>query len=156
MCTEAALNNIWIILDQFTCCMGLQKTCFMGHGVIIYICYNIYMLHGVIIYRARQVWMKIKFKARTDIVITEKAFFLIITLINQEVWRLTQFRPALRRDLWEGGGKCLQYLKRVGTEKRTQRHKDFKMGVGASWVKGWVCQRPGHPIFDGTYVMCCL
>ena len=95
MCTEAALNNIWIILDQFTCCMGLQKTCFMGHGVIIYICYNIYMLHGVIIYRARQVWMKIKFKARTDIVITEKAFFLIITLINQEVWRLTQFRPAL-------------------------------------------------------------
>ena len=94
MCTEAALNNIWIILDQFTCCMGLQKTCFMGHGVIIYICYNIYMLHGVIIYRARQVWMKIKFKARTDIVVTEKAFFLIITLINQEVWRLTQFRPA--------------------------------------------------------------
>ena len=117
MCMEAALNNIWIILDQFTCCMGLQKTCFMGHGVIIYICYNIYMLHGVIIYRARQVWMKIKFKARTDIVITEKAFFLIITLINQEVWRLTQFRPAPLPPFFLGGGNkfWLPPLEREGS-----------------------------------------
>ena len=65
MCTEATLNNIWIILDQFTCCMGFQT-------IYIYI---------------------VKFKARTDIGITEKAFFLVITLINQ-VWRLTQFTPA--------------------------------------------------------------
>ena len=32
--------------------------------------------------RARQGWMKIKFKAGTDIVTTEESFFLIITLIH--------------------------------------------------------------------------
>ena len=37
--------------------------------------------------RARQGWMKIKFKARTGQL--RRLFFLIITLIKQEVWRLT-------------------------------------------------------------------
>ena len=57
-----------------------------------------------------------------------------------------------------GGGRgtvCLKYLKRGETEKRGEDTKILKRGRGPSWVKGWVCQHPSHPIFYGRY-MCCL
>ena len=40
-----------------------------------------------------------------------------------------------------GGGNCLKYLKRGGTEKRGEDTKILKRGE-TSWVKGWVCQHP--------------
>ena len=47
-----------------------------------------------------------------------------------------------------GEGNCLKYLKRGGTERGGEDPKIFKKGRGgASWVKGWVCQHPIHPIF---------
>ena len=46
-----------------------------------------------------------------------------------------------------GGGNCLQYLKRGGTEEG-RGHKDFKKGF-SSWVKGWICQHQSHPICYG-------
>ena len=41
-----------------------------------------------------------------------------------------------RRGLREGGGKCVKYLKRGGTETREGETKILKRG--ASWVKEWV------------------
>ena len=51
-----------------------------------------------------------------------------------------------------GGGNCLKYLKRGGTEKRGGETKILKRGVG-SWVKEWVCQRPSHPMHAIFYSM---
>ena len=51
-----------------------------------------------------------------------------------------------------GGGNCLKYLKRGGTEKRGGEIKILKKG-GGSWVKEWVCQRPSHPCMP-FFIVC--
>ena len=41
-----------------------------------------------------------------------------------------------RRDLCEGGGNCLNYLKREWNRKEGREHKNFKKGEGQAKPRG--------------------
>ena len=62
---------------------------------------------------------------------TEKAFFLIITLINQEVWRLTKSRPPF----FKVGEVSYDYLPRRWEGDLENFKKGWKYGARAGLLK---------------------